>query len=371
VSRRNRRLLGTPAAILVLGGGLLGLTACGSDDNSGSGSSSSGVTAGSIPCGSGAITGAGSTFQKNIELQWIKDYTGACSGAQVNYNGTGSGAGIQSFTDNQVDFAGSDSLMKDDEQSKADARCGSGNKAIHTPITAGAIVFTYNLPGVSNLKLSPETVAGLFMGTIKTWNDPKVAADNPGVTLPNTPVQPVHRSDSSGSTDILSKFLDANAKDTWTLGTGKDLKWPGGQAGKGSDGVTAAVKSAPGGFTYVEQSFSKANSLPEAQVKNGNGEFIAASGQSVSTALAGATPDTSKGDIRVKIDYTAKTPGAYPVSAVTYVITCDKGNKNAAALKAYLGYAADKGQASAESLGFAPLPDAIAAKVKPQIAGIS
>jgi phosphate transport system substrate-binding protein len=366
----NKRLWGTPAAILVLGGGLLGLTACGTDNNSGSSSGSTGVQAGSIPCGNGALTGAGSTFQKNIELQWIKDYTGACSGAQVNYNATGSGAGIQSFSDNQIDFAGSDSLMKPDEQSKADVRCGGGNQAIHMPITAGAIVFTYNLPGVSNLKLSPEVIAGIFTGKIKTWNDPKIAADNAGLRLPNTPVQPVHRSDSSGSTDILSQFLNATAKDTWTLGTGKELQWPGGQAGKGSDGVTAAVKGAPGGITYVEQSFSKANSLPEAQVKNGNGEFVAAGGQSVSTALASATPDESKGDVRVKIDYTSKTAGAYPVSAVTYVITCNKGNKNAAALKAYLGYAADKGQGSADALGFAPLPSAIANKVKPLVSQI-
>ncbi|MDQ1671449.1 MAG: phosphate transport system substrate-binding protein, partial [Frankiaceae bacterium] len=117
-----KRLFGTPAAILVLGGSLLGLTACGTDNNSGSGGAAA-PAAGSIPCGTGSITGAGSTFQKNIELQWIKDYTGACNGSQVNYNGTGSGAGIQSFNDKQVDFAGSDSLMKDDEQAKADARC--------------------------------------------------------------------------------------------------------------------------------------------------------------------------------------------------------------------------------------------------------
>jgi phosphate transport system substrate-binding protein len=288
----------------------------------------------------------------------------------VNYNGTGSGAGIQSFTDNQVDFAGSDSLMKTDEQSKADARCGAGNKAVHIPITAGAIVLTYNLPGVPNLKLSPESVAGIFLGTIKTWNDPKIAAANPGASLPNTPIQAVHRSDSSGSTDILSKFLDATAKGTWTLGTGKDLKWPGGQSGKGSDGVTAAVKSAPGGVGYVEQSFAKANSLPQAQIQNQNGEFLTATGQTVSTALAGAKADTSKGDIQVKIDYTSKTAGAYPVSAVTYAITCNKGNKNAAALKAYLGYAADKGQGSADALGFAPLPAAIESQVKTMVAGI-
>ncbi len=368
----TKRLFGTSAAVLALGGSLFGLTACGSDNNSGSSSGGAPApSAGSIPCGNGSITGAGSTFQKNIELQWIKDYTGACSGAQVNYNGTGSGAGIQSFSDNQVDFAGSDSLMKTDEQSKADARCGSGNKAIHMPITAGGIVFTYNLPGVDKLQLSPESVAGIFMGKITKWNDPALTADNPGVNLPSISVQPVHRSDSSGSTDILSKFLDANAKDTWTLGTGKDLKWPGGQAGKGSDGVVGAVKSAPGGITYTEQSFSKANNLPTAAVKNGNGEYVAPTGQSVSAALAGVSPDTSAGDIRVKIDYKAKTAGAYPVSAVTYAITCDKGNKNAAGLKAYLGYAADKGQASADSLGFAALPDAIASKVKPMIQGLS
>jgi phosphate transport system substrate-binding protein len=224
---------------------------------------------------------------------------------------------------------------------------------------------------VDTLKLSPAVLAGIFGGQITTWNDPRIAADNAGMTLPTTPIQAVHRSDSSGSTDILSKYLDATAGESWKLGTGKELQWPGGQAGKGSDGVTAAVKAAPGGITYVEQSFSKANSLPEAQVKNQNGEFVAATGQSVSTALAAATPDTSKGDVRVTIDYAAKTAGAYPVSAVSYVITCDKGNANAAGLKAYLGYAADKGQASAEALGFAPLPPALADAVKPLVTSIS
>jgi phosphate transport system substrate-binding protein len=364
------RLLGTPAAILVLGGGLLGLSACGTDNNSGSGSGSTGVQAGSIPCGTGSITGAGSTFQKNIELQWIKDYTGACSGAQVNYNGTGSGAGIQSFTDNQVDFAGSDSVMKPDEQSKANARCGNGHAAVEFPNTAGAIIFTYNLPGVSTLKLSPATLSGIFQGTLKTWNDPKIAADNPGVSLPSISVQPVHRSDSSGSTDITSSFLDKTAGGDWKLGTGKDLQWPGGQGAKGSDGVTAAVKSSPGGIAYVEQSFAKANSLPEAQVKNGAGEFVTASGQSVGAALASAQTSESNGSVIVKANYATTAAGAYPVSAVSYAITCNTGNKSGPALKAYLSYATGKGQGSAEALGFAPLPDAIASKVQPVVAAI-
>jgi len=251
------------------------------DNNSGTkasagGSSSSAAAApssGSVSCGKASITGAGSTFQKNLELQWIKDYTSACSGAGVQYNGTGSGAGIQSFSDKQVDFAGSDSLLKETEQPKADARCGTGNKAIHIPVTGGAVVLTYNLPGVSTLKLSAPVIAGIFTGSIKTWNDPKIAADNSGTTLPKLPIQPVHRSDSSGTTDIFSKFLTADAGSDWTLGTGKELKWPGGQAAKGSDGVTAGVKSAPGGITYTELSFAKANSLPVAQVK-GKGQRL-------------------------------------------------------------------------------------------------
>ncbi|MDQ6650457.1 MAG: phosphate ABC transporter substrate-binding protein PstS [Actinomycetota bacterium] len=352
--------------------GVLALAGCGSDNNAptqpvAAGSSS----AAAISCADGSLTGTGSTFQLNIEKQWISDYLAKCSAAKVDYTGTGSGAGISQFGSGTVDYAGSDSLMKADEQAKADARCGAGNKAIHLPITAGAAVLTYNLPGVPAVKLSAPVLAEMFQGTITKWDDFKVAADNPGTKLPPLAVQAVHRSDSSGTTDIFSKFLDANAKGVWTLATGKDLKWPGGQSAKGSDGTTNAVKATPGALTYTELSFAKANGLPFAAVKNAGGQYVVPTGASVGKALDAASVDTSKGDLRVSVDYASADAAAYPVSAVTYVIVCDKGNKNAALLKGFLGYATTGGQASADQLGYAPLPAKVAGPVKSALAALA
>lgn len=349
----------------------LALSACGSDNNTTTQPSTS--SSASANCPGGTLAGSGSTFQKNIELQWIKDFTATCSGATVDYKGTGSGAGIAQFGEGTVDFAGSDSLMKDDEQAKADTRCGAGNKALHLPVTAGAVVLTYNLKGVASLQLSPATIAGMFQGTIKTWNDAAVVADNPGVTLPALAVQAVHRADSSGTTDVFSKFLDKTAGGAWKLGTGKELSWPGGQSAKGSDGVTTAVKTsaAGGGITYTELSFAKSNDLPVAKVKNTSGAYVDATGDSVAKALASATLDESKGDVRVTIDFTTPEPAAYPVSAVSYVIACDKGNKNAALLKAYLTYATTAGQSVADGLGYAPVPATIAAKLTATVASLA
>jgi len=349
----------------------LALTACGSDDNSlGGARAASAVNA---ECGgTGTLTGAGSTFQKNIELQWIKDFTGACEGTTVDYKATGSGAGISQFAEGTVDYAGSDSVMKDDEQAKADARCGTGNKAIHLPITAGAVVFTYNLPGLAQpLQLSAATVAGIFQNTVTRWDAAEIKADNPGVTLPSIAVQAVHRSDSSGTTDVLSKYLDAEAKGSWQLGTGKELSWPGGQAAKGSDGVTGVVRSTEGGITYTELSFAKSNDLPWAKVRNASGAYVDATGLAVSATLASAELDTSKGDVRAKIDFSTTEPAAYPVAAVSYVIVCDKGNKNAALLKSFLTYASAGGQQTADTLGYAPVPTGIAVKLGTAVAALT
>jgi phosphate transport system substrate-binding protein len=350
----------------------LATTACGSDNNnSGSDSTSSASPSSNTNCATGSLSGSGSTFQKNIEAQWIKDFTASCSGATVDYKGTGSGAGIAQFGEGTIDFAGSDSLMKDDEQAKADTRCGTGNKAIHLPVTAGAIVLTYNVKGVTSLQLSAATIAKVFLGKVTKWNAAEVAADNPGVTLPATAIQPVHRSDSSGTTDVLSKFLDKLAHDSWTLGTGKELAWPGGQSAKGSDGVTTAVKATDGAITYTELSFAKVNDLATAKVKNASGAFVEATGDSVGKALASATLDESKGDLRASLDFATTEPAAYPISAVSYVIVCDRGNKNAALLKAFVTYAATSGQASADALGYAPVPAAIATKLATAAAAIA
>ena len=348
----------------------LAATACGTDDiTTGTGAQLAANADGSCPAGT--LTGAGSTFQKNIELQWIKDFAATCDGATVGYNGTGSGAGIAQFGEGTIDFAGSDSLMKDDEQAKADARCGTGNKAIHLPVTAGSIVLTYNLAGVDALQLSAKTVAGIFQGIIKQWDDPALEADNPNVSLPSTPIQAVHRSDSSGSTDVLSKFLEDMAGGEWKLGTGKELSWPGGLAAKGSDGVTNAVKSTPGAITYTELSFAVSTDLPTAKVKNASGGFVEPAALSVSAALESAKLDESKGDLRAEMDFATREPAAYPISAVSYVIVCDKGNKNVPLLKAFLTYAVTTGQQNAGELGYAPVPTSVATKLHAAVAAIA
>jgi phosphate transport system substrate-binding protein len=355
--------------------GALALGACGSSSKSSTGSSTpstaSGTAGGAVTCASGKISGAGSTFQKNIELQWIADFKSKCGGETVDYQGTGSGAGIQSFINNTIDFAGSDSLMKTDEQASADKRCGAGNKAIHIPVTAGAVVFTYNVTGVQGLQLSAKVVADIYQGKVKKWNDAEVKADNPTASLPDLAIQPVHRSDSSGTTDILSKFLTSQARSDWTLGTGKTINFPGGQAASGSDGVTNLVKSTSGAITYTELSFAMANSLTPAKVKNASGAYVDPNGDAVAATLGTAKVDSSKGDVRVSIDYGTTEAKAYPVSAVTYVIACDKGNKNASALKAYLTYATGAGQATAGALGYAPLPSVLSAPVATEVSSLA
>jgi phosphate transport system substrate-binding protein len=365
-----RRAACVAGAILVLVAAGIGFLRVGTDDNAGASAGTSGVRPGDIPCGRGVLAGAGSTFAKNIELQWVQDYLRACPATSVNYNATGSGAGIQAFIDGQVDFAGSDSLMKSDEQALADSRCGGGNRAIQLPITAGALVFTFNLPGVESLRLSPSVISDLFQGRVARWDDPRVAADNPGVRLPRIPVQAVHRSDSSGTTDVFSRYVAAAAGEGWQLGTGKELRWPAGQAAKGSDGVTVAVKSAPGAITYMEESFAKANQLGAAQLRNGAGEYVAPEPGPVSAALAAATSDTSKNDLRVSVNFTSPTAGIYPASAVTYAIVCNSGNTNPSGLRAFLGYAVSRGQQSAGPLGYAPLPATLANRVPPLISRI-
>jgi len=204
---------GKLAGIVVLGA--LALTACGSGNNTstpagGGGSSSTSSAAGTTDsgggagCAKGSLSGQGSTFQGNAELQWIKDFSAKCSGATIAYQGTGSGAGKTAFGNGTADFGGTDSLPKTAEQAAADKRCGSGNKGIVTPIVAGAVVLTYNLSGVDKLVLSPKTAAGIFQGTIKQWDDAAIKADNPSAKLPSIPVVPVHRSEKSGTTNIFS-----------------------------------------------------------------------------------------------------------------------------------------------------------------------
>jgi phosphate transport system substrate-binding protein len=358
--KRSTTLVGLVAV------GALTLSACGTDDNT----TSDDVTAGK-DCATGDLRGAGSTFQKNIVSAWIKGYTAMCKGATVDYQGIGSGAGIKQFGAATVDFAGSDSLMKDDEQADADKRCKAA--ALHLPVSAGGIALAYRLSGVDALKLSPATIAGIFQGKVTRWDDAAVKADNPGVALPGTSITAVHREDSSGTTGVFSTFLGATAGGTWKLGEGKELTWPAQvQGAKGSDGVTQAVLSVDGGITYTEVSYAENADLSTVEVRNGAGEYVGPEPDAVSTALAGATLPPTGNDLRVGYDFANTTPGAYPITALTYEIVCSKGDPEKQALLAsFVEYAVTDGQDAAEDNGYAPLPGAVVDRVKAALKAIT
>ena len=348
----------------------IGVAGCGSNSN---GSTSAGGNGGSSAsgCATGTISGQGSTFQQAMEQQWSSDFANKCSGAQITYTGVGSGAGIQQFGLGNADFAGSDVTMLPDEQSAADKACGS--TAISVPITAGGVAIIYNLKGVDNLQLSGPTLAQIFAGKVKTWNDTAIKQDNPGTTLPSTAIKVYHREDDSGTTAVLTGFLDAVAHSDWPNGAGKEAtRITVGQAATGSDGVTAGVSQTDGGITYAEVSYAKQKNLPTAKVK-GEGNYTAISADSVSQALASAFTVTGTGnDLAGKLDFTKMTQG-YPISTVSYALVCSqyKDATKGKLVKAYFDYAATTGQQSADSLGFAPLPADLASKAKASIDSIS
>ncbi|MGI5283133.1 phosphate ABC transporter substrate-binding protein PstS [Nonomuraea polychroma] len=368
---------GRLAAVAVVGA--LSLAACGTDNNNtagGSGIASVAPAAGTAGGLSGTINAAGSTAQANAIDEWKKGFQAANPGMSINYQPSGSGAGVQAFIQGTVAFAGSDSALNDQkgESAKADDRCRIG-KAVDIPMVIGPVAVAYNLPGVEGLQLSPKTIAGIFSGKIIKWDDPAIKADNPRAQLPSTPIQAFHRSDQSGTNDNFTKFLKTTAPDDWPYETGK--VWPaaaGGQGSKGSDGVASSVKSTEGAIGYVEMSFAENSQLQTAKVANGSGEFVALTPESAGKTVETADIKGTGNDLKLAIDYNTKTPGAYPIVLVTYEITCEKGlpADQAKLVKAFLTYtASDQGQASLKDLGYAPLAGGLLTKVRAAIKAIS
>jgi phosphate transport system substrate-binding protein len=303
--------------------------------------------------------------------EWIKTYQGQCSDAKIDYQGTGSGAGIQAFISGTADFAGSDSALKPEEQPKADAKC-QGGQALNLPMVIGPIAVAYNLEGVDNLQLDAPTLAKIFSGKVTKWNDPAIASQNSGAKLPSTAIQTVHRSDESGTTDNFTKYLSKTAPSDWTYGNAKAWKAPGGTGAKGSDGVASAVKSSPGSLAYVELSFAENSDLQKAKIKNGAGEYTELTGESAGKTIAGAKITGTGNDLKMDIDYATKEAGAYPIVLVTYEIACSKGSPKAAAIKGFLSYTSSTGgQSALGDLGYAPLPDSVRSKVAASVATIS
>jgi phosphate transport system substrate-binding protein len=352
------------------------LAACGSDNNTNPPATSGGSGAPSanpISCGTGTLNAQGSTAQQNAINQWIKDYQTACSGANIVYQGTGSGAGQQAFIAGTADFAGSDSPLAATDQPKANDRCKTG-PAIHLPMAVGPIAVVYNVQGVTGLQLKPETLAKIFAGKITTWNDAAIKADNPSATLPSTKITTVHRSDSSGTSDNFTKYLGTVDPTDWTFGHDKTWKGPGGDAEKGSDGISSFLQKTDGAIGYVEWSFAQAGNLNVAKVGNGAGEFAELNGDSAGKTIASAQVTGTGDDMTLSIDYKTTAAGAYPIVLVTYEIVCDKGNSATALplIKGFLGYAASTaGQQSITKVGYAPLPESVRTKVATIVGNLS
>ena len=347
------------------------VAACGSSNSSttSSATGSSGSSGGSSSSGSGTINGAGSTLAAPIYQQWGSTLKG--QGLTVNFNPVGSGAGQTELASAAVDFAGSDPSLKPSDKAKMKGA------VLQFPVAAGAITVSYNLSGVkSGLKLDGTTVADIFMGKIKTWNDPAIKALNPGVTLPSTNITVVHRSDSSGTTQGFTTWL-SDVDPAWksSVGEGKDVNWPTGTGGKGNSGVAAVVKQTAGAIGYVEQAYALENGFTYAAIKNSHGSYVLPTIPNTSAAFLGVTVPPDLGILTVN----SPNPGAYPIVSQTFLDAykdpCKDGGASsgtAAALKKFLTYAFGAGQQTlgggSNQLPYAPLPSSLADKDNTQLA---
>lgn len=299
------------------------------------------------------VTGAGATFPLNMIEQWKADFNKS-AGINIAYTGVGSGAGRAQLLAGTVDYAASDVAAKPDEATKLKEKYGD---FIYIPMTAGGLGVHYNVPGLANLKLSAATIAKIFNGSITTWNDPAIAADN-GSTGPNLPIQVFVRSDKSGTSGVFTDYLAKAAGADWPKGATETFPTDKGQIGKaGSDGVSNAVKATAGGIGYGEHSFAVERQLPEVLVKNGAGEFKGPETAAVTAALDAAllNPDNT-----LTLNFTTTRPGVYPISTTSYMMVPTRMDpKKADNLISFLDYVLGDGQGKAAALNYAPVPDSV------------
>ncbi|MGO8838653.1 MAG: phosphate ABC transporter substrate-binding protein PstS [Limisphaerales bacterium] len=308
------------------------------------------------------INGAGATFPYPIYSKWFDEYVKVDSSVRFNYQSIGSGGGQKQITAQTVDFGASDGPMSDENLAKAPG------KILHIPTVAGADVIAYNLPGNPKLKLDGDAVVSIFLGNITKWNDPKIAALNPGVELPDVGIIPVHRSDGSGTTFIFTDYL-SSVSPVWanSVGKGTSVKWPAsiGIGAKGNEGVAGQVKQLSGAVGYVELIYAKQNQMPYADMKNAAGNFITPSLESVTAALATAKiPD----DFRFSM---VNAPGdnTYPIAGATWLLVYEKQKDPAKGKKLveFLNWALTKGEGMASSLDYASLPENVQQRVLERI----
>jgi phosphate transport system substrate-binding protein len=361
----DRRALGVGLAIAVMSAGSIGLGCKGDSASSGPvpGAVGSGGTTGASSGGDVALNGSGSTFVNPILSKWVSEYQ-AKNKTKINYQPVGSGAGIKAVSDKTVDFGATDAPMNDEQLAKA-----AGGKILHIPLTLGAVVVTYNVKDAPpKLQLTPELVAAIFSGEIKTWNDPKILAVNPGAKLPAQSIGVVYRSDGSGTTAVFTDYL-SKVSPAWKekVGQGTSVKWLTGTGANKNDGVANQVKQTPGAIGYVELAFARQTKQPAAWLRNKAGKFVEPSLDSTTAAAAGLAAKLPE-DLRVSLT-DAEGDTAYPISAFSYALvyedtpSFDKGQ----ALAKFLWWGIHDGQKLGPALDYAPLPPEVVTKAEAKL----
>ncbi len=317
------------------------------------------------PAPSGPVTlqGSGASFPAPIYSRWFREFSDKNKDIRVNYQATGSGAGVKAFIEGQTDFGASDAAMTDEEIKQA-----NGNVSL-LPMTAGNIVLAYNLEGVTGLKLSRAAYAGIFLGQVKKWNDPEIVKSNPGLKLPASDITVAHRSDGSGTTFVFTQHLSA-INEAWKAkpGTGTSVDWPVGVGGRKNDGVAALIGQTPGSIGYIEYAFAISSKMPMAELENKAGKFVAPTLEASKKALeAVKLPD----DLRAWVT-DPEGDDVYPIVTYTWILAKKKYTEpaKAAALKTLLNWCLTDGQKLSESLHYVPLPEPVAQRVTQAVASI-
>ncbi|MDQ3804235.1 MAG: phosphate ABC transporter substrate-binding protein PstS, partial [Acidobacteriota bacterium] len=314
------------------------------------------------------LQGAGATFPAPLYQKWVSEYGKVNPNAQIDYQSTGSGAGVGQITAGTVDFGASDDPMSDDDLKKVQG----GAEVLHIPTVLGAVVVTYNLAANPELKLSPDVVADIYLGKIRRWDDARIKADNPGTNLPAADITVVARADGSGTSAVFTDFL-SKVSPEWKekVGKGKSPTWPTGQRSKGNEGVVASVKQNPNTIGYTELVYAEQQKLPVASIKNPTGNFVKPSLDSVSAAAAASLAQTPE-DMRVSITNAAGAD-AYPIASYTYVLVY-KDQKDAAKGKTlvdFLWWALHDGTPYARAMSYAPLPDEVRTRAEAKLNSIT
>ena len=326
----------------------------------------------SIACNNSAdgpvtLLGAGASFPAPLYQKWVSVYGKLHPNNRIDYQSIGSGGGIKQLKEQTVDFGASDAPMKDEDMKAAPG------EVLHIPTVLGAVVLIYKLEGVTqSLRFTPEVIADIYLGKIKTWNDPKIAAENSGVTLPAKDITVVYRSDGSGTSAVFTDYLSkVSAEWKEKVGTGTSPKWPIGLGAKGNEGLTGQVKNTPNTIGYTELAYAVQNKLPVAQIKNAAGNYVTPTIDAV-TAAAAASAATTPDDLRVSIT-NATGPDVYPISSYTYILVYkdQKDARKGKALVDFLWWGIHDGQVHGKGLEYAPLPADIVKRTEGKLNSIT